>query len=364
MPVSRRPRSRPSLLVHVGPHKTGSTAIQEFCGSNRGPLAAAGFCYPRSGTWFAQHAALPASLMSGHPFIPRSLLDGDPERVLDEIAREVPAGQATLLSSEAFWELLMFLPDAASRLFGLLMDRYRLQVLMVERPPESRAWSGVKHAARAGMCVDASVFFEQQLRLDRVAAERVAATGCSVVRIPYPDDDVVPPFLRALRLGLAPFGRLGPRGVRLAMLAARRRRSMLAGRRDNAAPADEHSAAFSLEFSRRLAGGPDPGPAACPRITGFMAAVLSDPRMAGPWRRLPDERALLARVVSAGGCPGSLLTAEESQAWAEAAAQPWVQELAARNGCVDRLQEVRSAGSAPNAAAFASGPAEASFADT
>lgn len=364
MQAGSRVRSRPSLWLHVGPHKTGSTAIQEFCSANRGALAAAGFCDPKAGTWFAQHAALPASLMAEHLFIPPSLLGGDPERVLDDIAREVPAGQATLLSSEVFWELLMFLPDAASRLFGLLRDRYCLQVLVVERPPEPRAWSGVKHAARAGMCVEPSSFFAQQLWLNLAADERLAATGCPVVRIPYPDDDVVPPFLRALRLGRVPLGRLGPRGVRLAMLAARRRRSMRGGRYVNAAPTDQHAAAFSLEFSRRLAGGVDPGAAACPRIARFMAALLADPRMAGPWRRLPDERTLLARVVSAGGCPGSLLTADESQTWAEAAAQPWLQALAASHGCADRLQEARSAGSAPNPAASARGSAEASFADT
>jgi hypothetical protein len=36
------------LYLHVGLHKTGTSSIQNWLAGNRGPLAAAGFVYPRS----------------------------------------------------------------------------------------------------------------------------------------------------------------------------------------------------------------------------------------------------------------------------------------------------------------------------
>src|SRR5437764_5915898 len=41
------------IFLHIGPHKTGSSAVQLMCDENRSRLAAAGIYYPR-GRWHGQ----------------------------------------------------------------------------------------------------------------------------------------------------------------------------------------------------------------------------------------------------------------------------------------------------------------------
>lgn len=333
--------ARPRLVLHVGPHKTGSTAIQEHCTAHRDALEAAGYWYPRAGTWLVQHAALPATLIRRHVFLPPSMLGGDPEAVLDEIAREVPRGFVTVLSSEVFWELLMFLPEPAARLLGLLDRRYRMTVLMFDRPEESRAWSSIKHMTRAGLAVDASVMFARDLRLNRAAADRLAAAGCRTARIPYTGQDVVEAFLQALPAHLGPVGRLLDGRARIARLVDERRRSRKDGKRENAAPTNPRAAAFAIEFSRRLAAKPAADADARARIAQFMAHALTDARATGPWEALPDERTLRERTIAAKGRPGCLLTPAEAEAWEGARAQQWLAHLAERLGCLAHLEQVR-----------------------
>lgn len=334
--------ARPRLVLHVGPHKTGSTAIQEHCHAHRPELEAAGYWYPRAGTWFVQHAALPATLIRRHMFLPPSMLGGSTEAVLDEIAREVPRGYVTLLSSEVFWELLMFLPDAAARLFGLLDGRYRMTVLVFDRPDESRAWSSIKHMARAGIAADASVMLARDLRLNRAASERLAATGCRTVRVPYAEEDVVEAFLEALPAHLGPVGRLLDGRRRMARLVEDRRNSRKDGKRENAAPTNPRAAAFAMEFSRRLMAKPAADADARARIAQFMAHALTDARATGPWDALPDERTIRARTIAAAGRPGCLLAPAEVEAWEGARAQPWLAQLAERLGCLEHLEQVRT----------------------
>ncbi|ETA50657.1 hypothetical protein [Ponticoccus alexandrii] len=62
-------RGRPRLVLHVGTHKTGTTAIQTTLRDNRAALARAGLCYPDPAR--EPHPHLPA-----HNFIYRATLNG------------------------------------------------------------------------------------------------------------------------------------------------------------------------------------------------------------------------------------------------------------------------------------------------
>jgi hypothetical protein len=287
--------------------------------------------------------------MASHPFLPESILGKPTEPLVDGILRELPKGQVALLSSEVFWELLMFLPDDASRLFRLLSERFRMTVLVVDRPPQLRAWSGVKHAARAGLSIDAAVRFAADARTGRSAGMLLRELGCDLATLPYPDGDVVCAFLSHLPTLLEPADGAARCRRRIKAIVAERQRSKGHSRRDNAAPVHSRAAAFSLEFSRRLIGRVDPAAGACPLISRFMSRLLVDHRMAGAWDELPDEQELFARISAAQGRPGSLLTPGEQSAWEVAATQPWVIELAERCGCLERLRQALSSGSASDA---------------
>lgn len=352
-PRRRARRARPRLLLHVGPHKTGSTAIQDHCSANRDWLACAGLWYPRSGTWFSQHAAIPGSLMASHPFLPASFLAQPTEPLVDDLLRELPRGQVALLSSEVFWELLMFLPDEASRLFRMLSERFRMTVLVVDRRPEARAWSSVKHAARAGLAIDAARWFSDDIRTGNAAWLRLRGMGCDVASLTYPDGDVVRAFLSRLPLLLEPADGAARCRRRIGRIVTERRERGGGSSRENAAPTHPRAAAFSLEFSRRLVGHLDGSAGACPSIARFMSDALVDPRNASSWDELPDERELVARIVSAEGRSGSLLTPSEQCAWEVAATQSWVAELAERNGCLHRLRQALSPGVASDSHADA-----------
>jgi len=58
------------LVVHVGRHKTGSTAVQQQLQLLRQRLCRWGLLVPRTGLLQQQHLLFPASFMPGHPAVP------------------------------------------------------------------------------------------------------------------------------------------------------------------------------------------------------------------------------------------------------------------------------------------------------
>jgi hypothetical protein len=326
--------SRPRLLLHLGPHKTGSTAIQHHCAAVRAELAQAGFCYPRAACWNDQHLMLPGSMIVKHPFVPPDLLGKGPEPVLAAIAVEVPAGQVTLLSSEVFWELLMNQPRKAAELFQRLAGLYELSVVWVERAEPERLWSSIKHLARCGLPLDVCEHYAGQLQRNRLAAERLAALGCPVLRLPYPADggDVVETFLAALP-GAAP--------AAVAGLVAQRR-ALAAGRPHvNAAPRQPHAAAFSFEFARRLQALPRGESRPSPAYASLLDQAIHHPQALAAWQELPGEPELRRRLEAAAGQPGSLLLAAERSAWEASLASDWFVALAAGLDLAGTLQDLR-----------------------
>jgi hypothetical protein len=92
------------LILHIGRHKTGTTAIQHFLGDNRDALEACGYYVPLTGRLNAGHHGL------SHPLRPRDIA-ANPAADVAELPvfrklrgelGDVPGDQTIVISSEAF----------------------------------------------------------------------------------------------------------------------------------------------------------------------------------------------------------------------------------------------------------------------
>lgn len=328
---------KPTLLLHVGPHKTGTTAIQLFCEKNRHLLAKAGFWYPTSGLHSGQHSMLPASQYSHHPFMPQNQVGCDPQAIVKAMQAETPPEQSLLLSSEVFWELLVDLPDKCASLLAMLGRTYHVHIILVQRPDSERTRSIIKHWARIGMAMDAAAGFKNCQEVYRQARTRLAEIGCPVTEIAYDQNDCIAPFLETLSSQFMP-GQVAQR-LQLGDLI-RRCRIAAATHRENVAPSDPWFAAFTIEFSRRLLATTVLSRAYDDRMASLLHEIRNLGAAIESIRRLPDENTVFERVVKANGAPGCLLTPTELQAWESICTHPDVQLAAGRVGRGDELRAV------------------------
>lgn len=102
------------LILHVGTHKTGTTALQQFFWMNRERLRARGVLYPEG--FGTHHATLAAAVGQGNP--------GPLQGVLE--SREAAKAPTVLISSENFWrqaEKLAFVRERARQVTIVLYLR-------------------------------------------------------------------------------------------------------------------------------------------------------------------------------------------------------------------------------------------------
>jgi hypothetical protein len=105
-------RSPRSCFVHVGTHKTGTTAIQGYLATHDGAISRLGLCFPQAGRWDVGtgHHNIAAELNGVATFVPEA---GTLADALAEIERaDLPRA---CLSSENF-EYLATRPDVLARL--------------------------------------------------------------------------------------------------------------------------------------------------------------------------------------------------------------------------------------------------------
>lgn len=111
------------LILHVGTHKTGTTAIQSFLASHRRELAAAGVHYPDStrfvGSIPEAHHGVAAALATGAGPFPPAL-----EKFRDHLRRALRDHDAVVLSSEAFYRHLLPADAAGSPDQWIRRDAY------------------------------------------------------------------------------------------------------------------------------------------------------------------------------------------------------------------------------------------------
>lgn len=337
-PVPSASARKPPLVLHIGPHKTGTTAIQMFCERNRKLLAKAGFWYPEVGAASGQHMILPGCYLRHHPHIPESLLGGCPDDLVAAIAAEVPRGLTPLMSSEVYWELLCNQPEAFESALGVLASRYHVHIVVTKRPVVERVWSAMKFKSRLGFAFEPAVEFARLRDVNSRAEERLVNVGYSVIRVPYDDADCISPFLRSLASPL-----VQQQSVRLRELDAlvERCRAASPKLRENAAPAEPWFVAFTLELSRRLLAAKESSSHYHSRIAVFLRDAKAIGCRLESIRLLPAEETVLSRIVEASRSRAVLRTPMEVQAWESICGHPAVQQVALRTGCADELRAVR-----------------------
>lgn len=329
---------KPPLVLHIGPHKTGTTAIQMFCERNRKLLAKAGIWYPAVGAVSGQHMILPGCYLSHHSHIPKSLLGGCPEDIVAAIAAEVPRGLMPLMSSEVYWELLCNQPEAFESAVGVLASRYHVHIVMTERPVVERVWSAMKFKSRLGFAFDPAVEFVRLRDVDGRVQERLVNVGYPVIRVAYDDDDCISPFLRSLSSPLVQRQSVRPRELDALVERCRVASPQL---RENAAPTEPWFVAFTFELSRRLLAVKESSSHYHSRIAVFLRDAKAIGRTLESIRLLPAEETVRSRIVEASRSRAVLRTPMEVQAWESICGHPAVQQVALRTGCADELRAVR-----------------------
>jgi hypothetical protein len=215
----RRGSGEPSCFVHVGTHKTGTTAIQRFLAGNRERLALDGLYYPRTG-WLS--GALPghhnvASELAGDRFDRAAGTLGD---VVAEIARARPRNAC--LSSENF-EYLHVRDDALAALRDAIVAiGYRPRIVVYVRAQDEYAESLYAELVKHGMLLPFASFLDAvtgagvvwydrawafRFEYTKLASRFAAVFGSDAVIVrAYRDDgaagSIVPDFLDAI--GVAP----------------------------------------------------------------------------------------------------------------------------------------------------------------
>jgi len=336
-PVPLTSAVKPSLLLHIGPHKTGTTAIQLLCERNRNELANAGFWYPKAGLASGQHMVLPGCYISHHPHIPESLLGGCPEKIVADIAAEVPRGLTPVMSSEVYWELLCNQPDAFESVLEVLGRRYDVHIVMVDRPVVERVWSAIKFKSRLGFALDPVAEFGVLQGVACHALERLKQIDCSVIRVPYDDADCISPFLRSLSCHLAQRQTARPRILKSLIERCHAASSKL---RENVSPSEPWFVAFTLEFSRRLLVAKEISGNYHSRLAAFLRGVMTIGNGLELVRLLPDEDAVFHRVVEASNTRAGLLTPVEVRVWETICRHPCIQILATSTGCAGEWMTV------------------------
>ena len=127
-------------ILHIGPHKTGSTSLQRALSDNRETLRRYGVVYPTVGT-----GGLLRHHIEWHQFFCGNFakLSGKPEDFIERLNVEMAGADICIMSCEEFSSLK---PEAVAS----LLPRDRTQVVMYVREPVSHSVSKYRHDVKMG----------------------------------------------------------------------------------------------------------------------------------------------------------------------------------------------------------------------
>lgn len=144
-----------TAYIHIGPHKTGSTAIQSALGASRLALASQGYLYP---VCVDQHSTLLATLFwdepEAHKIVQTMWLDDPAEiahyrtNILNEFVAEIESSLCpnVLISGE---ELSCFTESEVERLCDFFCSRYeKIKIIAYLRDPMDWAVSAAQEATK------------------------------------------------------------------------------------------------------------------------------------------------------------------------------------------------------------------------
>jgi len=329
------------MVVHIGEHKTGTTSIQYFLHAERSAVARLGYYYPEVGLAEHQHLHWPVAHRGGHRHLHQDQPLLSPDELLDRLATELPAGLTPVLSSEAYWELLDYLPELFDEAMAALGRDYDPTIVYFTRPTLGQAWSAVVHAAGSGVALDASETLRFRMRGLEAGREKLARDYPTAVRVDYGNQDSVTAFVQTLGV-LQREWTYHPRNV-VRRIRLRRTVSHLERnipRRQNLAGYE--SAAVSLEFARGLKMLPQAPPQQWKQYQEFFRAVQADLVADPDAPAFPTSAELRQRAVDRGGELGTLLDEQELAAVIGYLSEPKVEAFAVEQDCLDDLRAVVS----------------------
>jgi hypothetical protein len=194
---------RHQLILHVGPHKTGTTALQEFFSASRGLLESHSLHYPNAGRIYGGHHNLAWEILLDARF---SAKEGGWTNLLGELAG-LPDRRTVIISSEDF----SLIPVAQLGQVFQALAGLDITVLCVYRPLRGFVESFHAEEVKNGKtCLSLDDFaadriaFDQRIRMDAYLSMMVDFFGVKVRVIPYQDNVV---SRVAALLGLPPVPR-------------------------------------------------------------------------------------------------------------------------------------------------------------
>jgi len=157
------------LLIHVGLHKTGTSAAQQVLFSKSADLKGHGILYPDSGIFDIHHALIPGCLIPEHPFLDRVQRSRNLNDYIDslqiEISRCNPA--LTIISSEVFSEILLHGNTCLELIAKLSLPFTNTSILLTLRDFKAMSLSSLKHMQR-------ELFTQSSLGFDRAFVDPIA----------------------------------------------------------------------------------------------------------------------------------------------------------------------------------------------
>lgn len=114
-----------TLFIHIGAHKTGTSAIQKFLSLNRENLKNNGYLYPHSGKRIAHHFV-------PHGLQDRTVIYENPKKLTERLVNEMKkSDQNTIILSSESFELLK--KEETSRLKEIIPDKFLVKIIYYVR---------------------------------------------------------------------------------------------------------------------------------------------------------------------------------------------------------------------------------------
>ena len=187
-----------SLIVHMGPHKTGTTALQSFFCKNRTWLESQGLYYPTAGCVYGGHHNLAWEILTDARYV---LKQGGWAQLCQELDGR-PGKESVLLSSEDFSVVSV---AQIGQMFQLFAD-WDITLLFVYRPLTEMIESLYAQQVKDGTtCLSMGAFaadriaFDQRTQLDRYFSLLIDLFAARVKVLAY-KPDIVPCVVSALGL--------------------------------------------------------------------------------------------------------------------------------------------------------------------
>lgn len=200
--ILKQPSDKPKLIVHVGPGKTGTSAIQKWLSDSRDQLRTDGYLYPDPDrpAYFDANGDLLCELLATAPNGTESLIEERLILVLNEMAAaaHINACHTVILSNELLCNTPRPNLEVLKRHLAPLFD---FSILMVVRDPWSWMWSSwVQGVKRSALYEEFSSYAARDIRIYSSVYENFLDVFSNIILIPYSKSNLIKDISQVLGL--------------------------------------------------------------------------------------------------------------------------------------------------------------------